>query len=566
MAGVSMNRRELVLALPAALVFSRYAWSGSKELRCDIAIIGGGTGGYAAALAALRNGMRVILTEETDWLGGQLTAQAVPPDEHPWIEKFGSTASYRQYRQDVRNYYRKNFPLTAEARSNPYLNPGNGSVSRLTHEFGVSAKVLEAKLHPYIASGKLTVLYHHVPESAATRGDFIDSVTVRDLRTEARHVLHARYFLDATELGDLLAMAEAESITGAEAQSTTQEMSAPSVAQPDHSQGVAYCFAMEYLEGEDHTIEKPAHYERWKDYCPQLVPAWTGRLLSWTSCTPSTLRPQTAEMAPNGTVSKGLNDLWSFRRIADRKNFTAGTYRSDITLVNWPQNDFWLQDLVTATPVEQTKIIAQARELSLSLFYWMQTEAPRPDGGTGFRGLRLRPDITGTSDGLAKSVYVRESRRIQAEFTILQQHVDADVRRMLFQDSDRARRAEVYPDSVGVGCYRIDLHPSVGGVNYIDRSCLPFQIPLGALLPIRVQNLIPACKNIGTTHISNGCTRLHPVEWNIGEAAGALVSFALSRQRLPREVRNRPALLLDFQRSLVAQGFELEWPRDVHAI
>jgi hypothetical protein len=170
----------------------------------------------------------------------------------------------------------------------------------------------------------------------------------------------------------------------------------------------------------------------------------------------------------------------------------------------------------------------------------MQTEAPRPDGGAGFCGLRLRPDITDTSDGLAKSVYVRESRRIQAEFTILQQHVDAEARRILYKDSDRAHRAEIYPDSVGVGCYRIDLHPSVGGTNYIDRSCLPFQIPLGALLPIRVQNLLPACKNIGTTHISNGCARLHPVEWNIGEAAGALASFAISRRRLPREVRSRP--------------------------
>ena len=40
---------------------------------------------------ALRNGMRVVLTEETDWIGGQLTSQAVPPDEHPWIESFGRT-------------------------------------------------------------------------------------------------------------------------------------------------------------------------------------------------------------------------------------------------------------------------------------------------------------------------------------------------------------------------------------------------------------------------------------------------------------------------------------------
>jgi hypothetical protein len=45
---------------------------------------------------------------------------------------------------------------------------------------------------------------------------------------------------------------------------------------------------------------------------------------------------------------------------------------------------------------------------------------------------------------------------------------------------------------------------------------------LGALIPIRMENLLPAAKNIGTTHITNGCYRMHPVEWNIGEAAGAL--------------------------------------------
>ena len=70
-------------------------------------MIGGGAGGYAGALAALRNGRRVIVTEETRWIGGQLTAQAVPPDEHPWIESFGCTQSYRAYRESVPVYYRR---------------------------------------------------------------------------------------------------------------------------------------------------------------------------------------------------------------------------------------------------------------------------------------------------------------------------------------------------------------------------------------------------------------------------------------------------------------------------
>ncbi|NUR91920.1 MAG: FAD-dependent oxidoreductase, partial [Nonomuraea sp.] len=66
--------------------------------------------------------------------------------------------------------------------------------------------------------------------------------------------------------------------------------------------------------------------------------------------------------------------------------------------------------------------------------------------------------------------------------------------------------------------------------------------------------------NLGTTHITNGCYRLHPVEWNIGEAAGALAAFCLDRSAPPRAVRNDPDLLACFQERLEAQGIELHWP------
>ena len=122
--------------------------------------------------------------------------------------------------------------------------------------------------------------------------------------------------------------------------------------------------------------------------------------------------------------------------------------------------------------------------------------------------------------------------------------------------------AEAFPDSVGVGSYRIDLHPGTGGDNYIDISSLPFQIPLGALIPRRVENLLPACKNLGTTHITNGCYRLHPVEWAIGEAAGALAAFCLEQQETPRAgAEYDPKRLAAFQAALVAQGVEIAWPR-----
>jgi hypothetical protein len=535
-----------LLLLPARLAAAR-------ELRSDVAIMGGGTGGCAAALAALRNGLRVVLTEETDWVGGQLTAQAVPPDEHTWIESFGCTRLYRAYRTAVRDYYRRNYPLTEEARGRWNLNPGDGSVSRLTHEPRVSLAVLEEMLAPHLSGGRLTVLLRHKPVAAETAGDRVRAVRVRDLESGRERVIEAPYFLDATEQGDLLPLTRTEYVAGFESRRETGEPHAPEQAQPANIQSFTVCFAIDYLPGEDHPIEKPEEYAFWRDYVPKMQPAWPGKLLSWSMSDPIGLTPRAAFFDPTREAQpKGLN-LWVYRRIANRRNFVPGTYASDISLVNWPQNDYWLGNLHEVSEAEAARHLRRAKQLSLSLLYWMQTEAPRPDGGAGWKGLRLRGDLVGTADGLAKYPYIRESRRIRAEFTVLEQQVGTDARMKL--------TAEEFPDSVGVGSYRIDLHPSSGGDNYIDVSSLPFQIPLGALIPRRVENLLAAAKNLGVTHITNGCYRLHPVEWNIGEAAGMLAAHAVQTKEPPRRIRNHEKLLKEFQARLQAQGFELAWPR-----
>ena len=339
------------------------------------------------------------------------------------------------------------------------------------------------------------------------------------------------------------------------------------------------CFAVEHVAGADHTIQQPAEYAFWRDFVPQMTPPWPGKLLDLTYTHPSSGMPKTLGFDPTGAATGGVLNLWNYRRIIDRSQFEPGHFAGDISLINWPQNDYLLGNLVldthradrdarssTAEPtVEQAarevaQHIARAKQLSLSLLYWLQTEVPRRDGGAGYPGLRLRPDLMGTEDGLAKMPYVRESRRIRAEFTVLEAHVGRSQLSQLTGLPAAEVRAAQFKDSVGVGSYSIDLHPSSRGDNYIDFATAPFQIPLGALLPVRLENLLPACKNIGTTHLTSGCYRLHPVEWGIGEAAGALASFAIERGCLPRTVRAQPQTLADFQRLLVSQGVELEWP------
>jgi hypothetical protein len=529
------------------------------EQEAEILILGGGLGGVAAALAVERLGRRVVLASAHRWLGGQLTTQGVPPDEHPWIEMFGATESYRMLRKSVREYYRRRHPLTPRARADPYLNPGNAWVSRLAHEPRVAVRVIDALLAPYETSGDLLILREHLPVRVVVDRDHVRAVDLRRPDGDVVTVT-AGVVLDATELGDVLALGGVEHVAGAESRAETGEPHAAEHADPRNQQSGTWVFAVEHRPGEDHTIARPEAYEFWRSY---RAPFWPGPQLSWVYPNPKTLKPVRAVLdfddpteayrgrfGPTPVPPEDRVNFWTYRRIRDAKHFEPG--HRDICAVNWPQNDYWLRPFVGGDPGDERRAPEEARQLSLCLLYWLQTEAPRPDGGTGFAGLRLCGDIFDTPDGMAPEPYLRESRRIRAEFTVKEQHLSVEAR------GDRG--AAKFSDSVGIGAYRIDLHPSTGGDGYVDLAAWPFQIPLGSLIPVRIENLLPAAKNIGTTHVTNGCYRLHPVEWSVGEAAGLLAAFCLRRGLKPRAVRNSPTLLEDFQRLLVAEGIELEWP------
>ena len=549
-----------LLAIPRSAQGQRERGSQSgNEYAADVVVAGGGLGGVAAALAALRNGLKVILTEETDWIGGQISQQGVPPDEHQWIETHGATRLYRDYRTAVRQYYIRNYPLTDEARSRRNLNPGDGSVSRLCHEPRVTVAVLQDMLNPFISSGQLALLMEHKIVAADVTGDKVRSLKALSLRSGKEKILTAPYFVDATELGDLLPMTKTEYVTGAESKNQTGELHAAEKADPNNHQAFTVCFAMDYVPGANNVIDKPKEYDFWRNHVPNLTPAWSGKLLDLKYSNPSTLEPKELGFHPEGLPTGNSLNLWNYRKIINRNNFKPGTYPGDTTIVNWPQNDYMLGSLIDVSEKEFKKHVNRGKQLSLSLLYWLQTEAPRPDGGLGWAGLRLRGDLMGTEDGLAKYPYIRESRRIQAMFTILEEHVGTANRSMITGKKTGNTSADFY-DSVGIGYYHIDLHPSSAGNNYIDFGSLPFQIPLGALIPKRIENLLPANKNIGTTHITNGCYRLHPVEWSIGESVGMLVAYAMDKKVIPRAVREKSQMLEEFQNMVRAQGIETHWP------
>ena len=533
------------------------------EIRTEVLVVGGGVGGVAAALGALGAGRAVVLTEESPWLGGQLTTQAVPPDEHPWIEQRGSTGRYRALRRAIRAHYRRWYPLSEAAKHSRYLNPGGSWVSPLSHEPRVARAVIADQLQPSRSSGRLTLLMDTRPVASDLEGDLVRAVRFHDARHGRSIDVVASVVIDATETGQLLELTHTEFITGSESRGQTGEPHASEERRPLNMQAFTVCLAVDHVAGADFVIERPASYAMWRS---AVQPHTAAPYLSWTATNPRTLEPisypfepEASDMADDRShvqgKAPGAKDLWTYRRIIARRNFAPGAYLGDISVINWPQNDFAGGALIGVSAEAAAEHLAQARELTLSLLYWLQTDAPRPDGGVGWPGLRPRGDVVGTTDGLALRPYVRESRRIAAEYTVTELDVSAALRRTAAQ----------YPDSVGTGYYRIDLHPTTGGDNFVDIASVPYELPLGALLPVRVDNLLPGAKNIGTTHVTNGCYRVHPTEWLVGEVAGMLAGYAIEHRIAPRAVRSSPAHREAFQSELVTAGVDLHWPKGLRA-
>lgn len=492
-----------------------------RESRADVLIVGGGTGGAAAALSALSLGVRVVLTEETDWIGGQLSAQLVPPDEHPWIETFGRTRRYAGLRDAIRAEYGKG--------GHSDFNPGGGWVSRLCFAPELAHRILLGALERYVAEGRLEILFGQTPFEADCSGDEVRSLRFLDRATGDLRIVHAAFVLDATETGELYPLTLAEYRLGSDAAKEFGEPSAPDEADEHDVQSFTHVFAITKSERPTEPIAKPKTYAKWRAYRPAH---WPGPLLGATDLDPVSNLPRDIPW-----------DRWfTYRQIVDPAVSPGALPAS---AVNWPMNDYMEGRVVDVADDVRDKRLAEAKELSLSLLHFLQTEA-------GVEGLALAPELSGTPDGFAKTVYHREGRRLRTRRTI----TENDVRAVEGRD-----RGTEYEKSVGVGAYRIDLHPSASGKPYLDLSTLPFHIPLGALVPERLENLLPAGKGFGVTHVANGCTRLHPVEWNVGEVAGLLAAFCHVTKTLPADVHEDVDLWADFARLLDRQGVEREWPR-----
>lgn len=401
-----------------AAVVSTTGLREAESLRCGVLVIGGGMGGVAAAWAAARSGSSVILLEETDWIGGQMTTQGVSAlDEHDLIERIGGTRTYSELRSRIRRHYAPGVTGAAEAE----INPGNCWVSRIAFEPRVGLEVLYRLIQTDLDAGRLRILARHKVFGVELSGAAITRVSAVNLDKICRVSISCQIAIDATELGEVLPLAGLPYVVGAETTTDTGEKHAqPREPKPHCVQSCTYPFIAELRpDGESHVTARPTHYERYRDGQPfsLRIHVHGGEIYGEES---GWLQYRLFDRMPG---TKG--GLWQYRRLVDASCFPTAS-RHDLSMFNWPGIDYRDRSLLEQSPDSLAQSLQDVKRVSLSFLHWLQTEIEPRGDRRGYSNLLLRPDAMGSRDGLAKHPYIRESRRIRALRTITEADVSVE--------------------------------------------------------------------------------------------------------------------------------------------
>jgi hypothetical protein len=456
----------VLLAAPAAV-------ARSQALEADILVVGGGTGGTAAALQSARLGARTIVAEPTPWLGGMLSAAGVSATDGNHRLPSGI---WREFRARVYAHYGG-----AEAVA-------TGWVSNTHFEPHVADRVFEEMA---AAEPSLRVLLRHrfvdvLKEGGRVRGAFLE-----DLATGRRVEVRAKVVVDGTDLGDVLARAGAAFDLGLEADSVSGEK-AGIAASSDVLQDLTWCAILkDYGPGADRTIPRPEGYDPAEFDCS-----------STSHCRDATREKPTVDA----------------RKMLDYAKLPGGKY-----LINWPNqgNDTYL-NVVGLDDTAREKALDVAKARTLRFVYYIQHEL-------GFRNLGLADDEFPTADRLALVPYHREGRRLRGVVRFTSRDIEEP-----FGPRDPLYRTGVSVGDYPIDHHH-KRNPSAP--QHLWFVPVPsFSVPLGALIPETVDGLVVADKAISVSNVVNGATRLQPVVLLTGQAAGTLAALAVRQGREPRAV------------------------------
>lgn len=516
-----------------------------EVISVDVVVVGAGTGGVAAALAAARRGVRVALIEETDWVGGQATAAAVSSMDGGYADP--DNGVYGELIARVRARYGSRPIGTCYWRSTTFCFEPSVGQSVMREMLGAEGGI---QLH------------------LRTRVDLVLSstaggrTTVTGLRATRRTsgapdevlLIEAAVVVDATEYGDVIALSPARYRVG---NSTSDAVDAGACVQD-----MTYVAVIRR-----HASGPPAELRITAPppgYTPERVAAFA-RIITATGT--------------DGFSSGGYPYNWpthnAYRGMPNSLDptFYTAEQRALIskTGVNWA-NDYPVSVRAIEDRAARRETECAAKLRTLQFLYYVQndlgqplwTVAPEEGFDTPFNtednacpGLpaELRP----LERHFPVMPYVREARRLVGVRTL----TGSDIKRV----GSPPMAARRFPTSIAVGDYADDLHacncdtdgPAVleAGLDACDDVPAgfvggPFQVPLEVLLPETVDGLVAAEKNLSVSRLVNGAIRLQPITMATGEAAGVVAALSAIGGVPPRALR-----AIDVQTALVRANLRI---------
>ena len=352
----------LLLILLSIVYFASCSFSkNEKQVQTEVLVIGGTTGGTSAGIQSSRLKARTLIVEETTWLGGMITAAGVSATDgnHEL-----SSGIWNEFREKLRNHYGGAAALST------------GWVSETQFEPHVGDSIFKAMA---TAEKNLSLIYGYHVVSILKEGNKVCGAQFRDDQNKLLTV-KANVVIDATDLGDGLALSGAAYDLGMESKNVSGEIYAPDQSNSIVQDLTWAAVLKDFGQGTDKSIKKPLNYD------PELYRG---------SCAM--------------TVDSVLIDC--------NKMLTYGRLPNNKYMINWPRhgNDIYL-NVVEMDWVKRNEELKKAKERTLGFVYYIQTEL-------GFKNFGLANDEFPSEDHLALVPYHREGRRLRGVQRLTINHV-----------------------------------------------------------------------------------------------------------------------------------------------
>jgi len=446
-----------------------------RQLSTDVLVIGGGTGGTAAGIQSARMGVPTLIAEPTPWLGGMLSAAGVTATDGNHRLPSGIWEEFRQHLYKVYGG-----PAQVET----------GWVSNTLFEPHVADSIFKV-----MAKAEKMLSVHHgliFRKALVENGRLVGALFSDQKKNPVR--ITAKVVIDATELGDVLADAGVPYDVGMEADSETGE----GVGVPETNdiiQELTYAAILkDYGKGVDKTIPRPAGYDPKEFDC-----------CCTSYCFDSTLEK------PSVDAETMLN---------------YGKLPRNKYMINWPKrgNDTYL-NIIHLSEEERAVELEKAKQMTYRFIYFIQNEL-------GFRNLGLADDEFPTADRMPLIPYHREGRRMKGVVRFSMKNISEP-----FTWGD-----PLYRTGISVGDYPIDHHhkKNRNAPQHLEFYPVPsFNVPMGSLIPEKMNGLVVAEKGISVSNVVNGTTRLQPCVLLTGQAAGMIAALSVLSNVEPRELSVR---------------------------